>query len=528
MRYRHAGRLMALVSVAALVSGCGGASNPLGASAPSGSDVSASSAGASPAAATPAATKAASPSVVASMPPDPTWRLSTVGPAAAIEGWVDRVAGLAGEPVGLHVSTTGSSWTVTAFRMGWYGGVMAARVWQSNSQPGVRQAAATRTPTVNTVQTAWPTSLQLPTATWEPGAYLLRLDAAAGQRYVPFTVRSASTAGKVVLIEPVTTWQAYNEWGGYSSYHGPGGTADFDNRSRAVSFDRPYASDGAADFISSELPVIAHAERLGLNLAYATDIDLDQRHDLLTDARAVVSMGHDEYWSTAMRATVTAARDRGTNVAFLGANAVFRHVRFNPTPTGPDRLMICYKRTSDPLYGVDNSQVTVDWREPPLSTPESSLTGAYYESNPVDADMIITDPSNWLFDGTGATAGQRLPHVVAFEYDRVNPGAPTPHDIEVLTHSPLTCRGVHSYADSAYYTVASGAGVYDSGTLGFAAALPEAGATGLTAHVIGGELTNLLTAFAAGPAGPGHPANRNIDPLHEYPGDAIQDHHNSW
>jgi len=465
---------------------------------------------------------------VAEPPIDPNWRLTNQGPSGAIEGWVDKVGAVPGETVGLHVSTTAASWTVTAFRMGWYGGAEAARVWTSEPQTGMRHAASTRTPVLNTIQTAWPVSVQLPTATWEPGDYLLRLDAPTGQRFVPFTLRSVATAGKVVLIAPVTTWQAYNEWGGYSSYHGPDGGADFDHRSLAVSFDRPYGGDGAGEFITSSLPILAHAERLGTPLAYATDLDLHEQPDLLAGAAAVISMGHDEYWSTPMRESVTAARDRGTNVAFLGANAVFRHIRFGATATGADRLMICYKRPSDPLTTVDKSQSTVDWREPPLSDPESSLTGTYYESNPVDADMVITDPTNWLFAGTGATAGLHLPHVVALEYDRVNPGVPTPHDIEVLTHSPVVCRGIHSYADSAYYTVSSGAGVFNSGTLGFASALPEAGATGMTAQVIGGELTNLLTVFAAGPAGLDHPARRNIDALHEYAGDPIDAHHNSW
>jgi hypothetical protein len=69
--------------------------------------------------------------------------------------------------------------------------------------------------------------------------------------------------------------------------------------------------------------------------------------------------------------------------------------------------------------------------------------------------------------------------------------------------------------------VASGAGVFDAGTSWFPLGLTEAGATGVTARVIGGELTNLLTAFAAGPAGRSHPASRNIDALHEYAGDPI-------
>jgi hypothetical protein len=311
-------------------------------------------------------------------------------------------------------------------------------------QSGVRQPAAKMISATNTVYTTWRPSLSLPTASWTPGAYLLRLDSDVGQRYVPLTISSPDTSGRVVLIDPVTTWQAYNDWGGYSTYHGPGGAGDFDDRAVVVSFDRPYGGDGASDFVGGQLPLIAHAERLGIPLAYATDLDIHARPHFLAEARAVISMGHDEYWSTAMCDAVTAARDGGTNVAFLSANAVFRHIRLSASATGPNRLEINYKRTSDPLYGHDNKEVTVDWREPPLSDPESSLTGAFYECNPVDADMVVIDPTNWLFARTGVARGLRLHHMVGSEYDRVNPGAPTPHNIEVLTHSPLTCRGVAS------------------------------------------------------------------------------------
>ena len=377
-------------------------------------------------------------------------------------------------------------------------------------------AGATRT-----VATTWPASLALPTSAWPPGAYLVRLDSSMGQRFVPLTIRSPQTRGRVVMVDDVTTWQAYNAWGGLSLYHGAGGETDFVGRSRAVSFDRPYDGDGSGGFVQQDLPALAHAERLGLCLGYATDVDLHALPQLLTGASAVVTLSHDEYWSSAMRAAVTTARDAGVNVAFLGSNAVFRHIRFASSQFGPDRLEIGYKRLSDPLYRHDNSEVTVDWREPPVPRPESTLTGVFYECNPVDADLVITDPSSWLFANTPARAGLHLPHVVGPEYDRVNPAVPTPATIEVLTHSPVRCRGVASYADSAYYTVASGAGVFASGTNWFSRALPEAGATGVTAQVVGGELTNLLRAYAAGPAGLAHPARPNLATVHEYRGDPV-------
>ena len=45
-------------------------------------------------------------------------------------------------------------------------------------------------------------------------------------------------------------------------------------------------------------------------------------------------MGHDEYWTPAMRREVTRARDAGTNLAFLGANTMYWRVRLEDRPTG--------------------------------------------------------------------------------------------------------------------------------------------------------------------------------------------------
>ncbi len=76
-------------------------------------------------------------------------------------------------------------------------------------------------------------------------------------------------------------------------------------------------------------------------LAYETDNDLAAHPGLLNGARAVISLGHDEYYSASMRAALTAARDAGTNLAFLGANAMFRHIRLATSSLGLGRCAGC-------------------------------------------------------------------------------------------------------------------------------------------------------------------------------------------
>ncbi|MFB9585992.1 N,N-dimethylformamidase beta subunit family domain-containing protein [Streptomyces goshikiensis] len=454
-------------------------------------------------------------------PGNADWSVTRSGPARAVEGFADKVSVLPGESVGLHVSTTAPRFTVSAYRMGWYAGARARLVWRSEALPGARQPEHTVDPGTRMVRTRWARTTTVETKDWPEGSYLLRLDAQGGegQRFVPLTVRSATTAGRTVVVNAVATWQAYNRWGGYGSYDGPSG--GYASRSLAVSFDRPYEyDDGAGLFLTYEAPLIALAERLGIPLAYATTTDVAREKRLLEGAAAVLSLGHDEYWSPEQRAHITAARDAGTNLAVLGANCCFRRIRLEPSDLGPDRTLVCYKSSYEQDPGFKRGQpATVDFRSAPGADPESSLLGVIYDGYPVDAPYVVTNPGHWLFEGAGVSEGDRFAHLVGVEYDKVNTGFPTPRPIEILAHSPVVCEGRPSHQDTAYYTTESGAGVFATGTMRWVEALDAKGDGksgrnhGLDAR--SGALTtrvteNLLRVFAAGPAGRTHPARDNV------------------
>ena len=362
------------------------------------------------------------------LPGDPRWRVTHPAHLYQLEGFTDRTDVLPGASFRLFVSTTARSFRVRAFRMGWYGGDLARLVWISPEVPGRFQPGAKIIQPGSMVVAPWRPSLAVPTTNWPPGSYLLRLDASTGaQSYVPIVIRSPSVAGRAVLVSAVTSYQAYNGWGGYSLYGGPGGS--FAARGRRVSFDRPISySHGAGAYFQLELPLVAVAERLGLPLAYLTSVDLDLYPSILDGARAVVSEAHDEYWSPAMRAAVTRARDRGVNMAFFGANAIFRKIRFESSPLGPDRIEVNYKiPQEDPLYGKDNALVTGNWPIPPDADPESSLVGqSYVCSVTSNFPMVVTDPGSWVWAGAGVHRGEPLPGLVGPEFDQVNPSEPTP------------------------------------------------------------------------------------------------------
>jgi len=446
----------------------------------------------------------------------PGWRITSPGQPHEIEGYTDHASARPGTPVRLFVSTTAAWFRVRALRFGWYGGTLARLVWTSAQIAGTRQPAAV-VAAHGMVVAPWRPSLALPTAGWPPGSYLLRLDASSGaQHYVPLVIRSPSVAGRVVLVQPTTTYQAYNLWGGYDLYQGP--HHDSALRARVVSFDRPYnREDGAADFFAEEQPLVSFAERLGLPLAYLSSVDLDLDPQVLDGARAVVSEAHDEYWSPAMRAVLTRARDRGANLAFLGANEIYRRIRLGASPLGPDRIEVNYRNPrEDPLYGIDNAMVTANWPDPPAAAPESSLTGQVYACAAARAPLVVTDPDGWIWAGTGAGPRMKLPNLIGKEFDTVDMSQPTPRPIEILARSPQTCAGRAVSSEVTYYVAASGAGVLNAGTEGWSCGLPTVAMVtnrclttsppATEVAVIERATRTILETFARGPAGRVHPA----------------------
>jgi len=81
-------------------------------------------------------------------PGDPGWWISSLGAPDAIAGYAGQASVRPGEPADLYVSTTAREFTVRAFRIGWYGGDLARKVWESGPVRGHRQRAPARLATM--------------------------------------------------------------------------------------------------------------------------------------------------------------------------------------------------------------------------------------------------------------------------------------------------------------------------------------------------------------------------------------------
>ncbi len=451
------------------------------------------------------------------------WRITGNQTPTNIEGYASKVSVNQGNSFTLFVSTTSNSYVVEAFRMGYYQGLLGRLIWTSPTLTGFQQPACPILKPSNTVECNWKPSLTIKTnSSWFPGDYLLKLVGNNGaQKWVPITVRNDQSNAAVVVVNAVTTWEAYNLYGGYDLYSGPNGYSD---RATKVSFDRPYDyyfGQGAADFYGNELPLVALVEKMGLNVTYITDVDLQKRPSLISNHRVLISLGHDEYYSPQMRHALTVAQQNGTNLMFLGANAIFRRIRFESTSLGPDRIEVNYRVASlDPMNGVNNAEVTTNWPAGPDPRPESALIGIQYACNPVRYDMVITDPSSWIFANTGLKFGSRIHNLVGSEYDGFDPYSPYPSSLQLLANSPVLCRNQPGFSDMSYYTTPQGEGVFATGTNLWVAALGSPCPTFMgncpIAPVV--QITkNVLTAFGSGLPGIKHPSLPNAMQVFRYP-----------
>lgn len=450
-------------------------------------------------------------SVENSRPGTTAWRLNSAAPSKAIQGFADHLSVPSGGGFKLYVKSA-DPWRVSAYRLGYYGGTGGRLVWTSHWVSPNRQHAAITSTATRTVEAPWAPSLTI-SQTWPPGVYLLKLRTLFDkQSYIPITVRSSSVVGRTVFMSSDMTLQAYNHWGGRSLYTGPDGKSP--TRSYAVSFDRPYDANTTLRILDTEQPLIREAERLGLPMAYLSDVDVATRAGILTGARTVVVDGHDEYWTNHQRAAVTAARDHGTNLLFFGANQMWWQVRLGATAVGSNRLVVCYKYAPDPLARKYPELQTKNFRTLPSPMPESRVIGVQYTGLGAEAPFVVYEPAFFAFHDTGAKRGSAYQGLVGPEIDRSNPGKDSATTLEIVGHSLAHCRAGACISESSYYTVASGAGVWAAGTMGWVDALGQGllklGATPATKTFVRIVTDNLLLDFADGPAATRYPASPNV------------------
>ena len=332
-----------------------------------------------------------------------------------IEGYAGQLSYQSGDEAEFHTSTSAAKFAVEIVRVGDKREV----VWTSKDLPGREHSVPEN---ASSHGCGWPVTFKVPVAAnWRSGYYVasLKVEDGGGQytqrgrrtaeSELFFVVRSAQPGRdtKILLQLSANTYNAYNNWGGFSLYAYNGRAK---NQGTRVSFNRP----GGSQFGNWELPFVAWAERNGYVLDYAVNSDLEFRPELLKPYKLVLSVGHDEYWSTPMRDTLEAFIGRGGNVAFFSGNSVCWQVRSEDA----GRALTCYKQnySVDPVFATgDHRTLSTAWSHHLVKRPENTLTGVgflfggYRKSHgqfmTEPAEFTVHRPEHWVFAGTTLKRG---------------------------------------------------------------------------------------------------------------------------
>ena len=406
-------------------------------------------------------------------PGDPSWELIAPALKGEIEGYASATSINRGQQIIFFVNTADPSYTIQFFRMGWYGGAGARSMGPPTKVPGPAQPASffdSSTLLIDAGTWSNPYVLTVPgnpsdPTDWASGFYLAKLTGSTGaQAYVMFVVRDDGRYSDLLFQSSVTTYQAYNDWGGSSLYSTP--------RAFKVSFNRPYAvtdplAAGTGDFLRWEYNLVRFLEREGYDVTYNTDLDTHLNESALRQHKGFLSVGHDEYWSWQMRQNLTAARDAGVNVGVIGANCCYWQIRLEPSPvtSTPNRTIVCYKDdalTKDPYAQSSQSYLTTTlWRSDPVDLPEGEIIGVMSgEGYRISGDIVVSDSSSFIFQGTGLQDGDHLPGLLGYEVGNFFPQF-APSGTTVVAHSPYVDpqTNVRYFSDMVFYPAASGASV---------------------------------------------------------------------
>jgi hypothetical protein len=414
------------------------------------------------------------------------WKLTKPSIKGEIEGFASKISLLPGQALSFYVRTASPEFSMDFFRMGWYSG-LGGRLMHSVSSIQAQTQPAPEIDSRNMVECHWAPCLdfQIPES-WCSGVYLCKLTARPDlfESYIVFTVKQAAVQPADYLFQlSCNTYQAYNTWGNYSLYDAIGSKAPdpYKDRARAVSFNRPFQEGhGAGQFFRWEYQLLRWLERNGTSLAYCSNHDVHANKTVFNQAKAFLSVGHDEYWSKEMYDHLEEALEKGNmGVGFLGANAIYWQIRYEDSFNGHNRTMVCYKCDRhnpyklDPVYETNPALVTARFRDFNINRPEQKIVGQMYAgwftAKEPNQNLSFIKTDHWLFDGTGITKEDTFKKLIGYEFDGIWDGFPKPENLVVLGHSPVTRNETvlgdgRNYSNVTLYTKANGNSVFAAGT----------------------------------------------------------------
>ncbi|MCU0504702.1 MAG: hypothetical protein MUE82_02845 [Chloroflexi bacterium] len=415
----------------------------------------------------------------------------TAAPPKA-EIYASQVSVVPGERIDLHVSTPAKTYRIRVYREAATADGRRVELlrYRVDDRKGVDQRRRMTMDARSTPRANWTvTDTVRTTRAWKPGVYtILALDANDTRSSAIVVVRSPTIRPEApLLVVPVLTYQAYNDWGGASSYLDARGV-----RSYRVSFDRPYVAGPGLWWSTRDSKLAGFVAGSTDDLQYTTDYDLSIAPPTTFPSFTVLAR-HTEYASKAMYDWLEeGVRVRGAmGLANFGANALYWQVRLEPATDGANRRtapreIVIYRNDSvtedrsprDPIVGPTT---TTRFRDAPVGRPEGLLLGAQFRAKlGSDSDdrwpMGVGPGVPWsLLEGTGWTPGSTyIWNLMAGEGDMPIPGPEGTVTMPILTSRAVSTTLEVVFPAATLRTFPSGGRVFNASTLGWPHLLPPA------------------------------------------------------
>ncbi|MFA7504935.1 MAG: N,N-dimethylformamidase beta subunit family domain-containing protein [Burkholderiaceae bacterium] len=260
-------------------------------------------------------------------------------------------------------------------------------------------------------------------SSWQSGLYVAQFQGPSGNNEVFFVVRPSQPGNsKIVVSVPMTTAQAYNHWGGKSVYVY---NSTSDEKGERLSMSRPFAGNSRDKFTAWMPYFIQWAADQGIALEFIANTDLHFEPGVLDPYNLFVTVGHDEYWSTEMRAELERHLVAGGNAALFSGNNMWWKIRFEGPGDGLPRGRMLIDKDDDEQRAENPEEFEGHWY---MTDPESRLLGASYArggwrqdfDNGDIPDFVVQQPDHWAFAGSGLSKGDDFgadDMIISFEAD---------------------------------------------------------------------------------------------------------------
>jgi len=456
------------------------------------------------------------------------------GAASWVLGFATQTSVAPGGRLEFKVDNAQSEFSLRIYRLGYYGGLGARLVGEGvrPKEAGVKQEACLEVQPRTIDCSNWNSA-----AAWDvpsdavSGVYvgIPFIDKEIKGSYMPFVVRpSLQTlrAGSGLLFKTSDlTWVAYNMYGGWNVYTRTSDSLrSVKSRARTVSYNRPLTlrfnltrgGKHQNNLFGSEYAAIRWLEKHGYDVTYASCADMELYHTqgLFSPStknnssssssskifRALLSVGHDEYWTSSMRSAFEDGRNAGIHLVFWSGNEVFWRVRWGDAAK---RIVVAKKETLDRGV-VDDKTVDKGQKEEWTGTfgdpryalsstqAQNSLTGQLFGVNGLRHDeLTVSRPEEarlrfWRNTTVQATGRHETARgILGYEWDVFADDCARPPGLVGLSSTTKTIHrqllqdfgsqyngsGEATHRLTLYRHPASGALVFGAGTVQWAWAL---------------------------------------------------------